>query len=142
VLTPEGSVALIASDAPKHRARSIRPGTKLAKLRGKAKRVGGGIWVARKGKKAKAAKKRKKAKVRTVYLVRHKRVRTVAIAGPQVRGRTALRQYMGLVPTSGMKARSAVAARRAGARLTARNASPLVQQHDPHRFELFCNLGL
>jgi hypothetical protein len=41
-----------------------------------------------------------------------------------------------------MKARSAAAPRRAAVRLTPRNASPLVQQHDPHRFELFCNLGL
>jgi hypothetical protein len=66
----------------------------------------------------------------------------VAIAGPQARDRKTLRQYMSLVPTSGMKARSALAVRRTAAGLTARNASPLVQQHDPRRFELFCNLGL
>jgi hypothetical protein len=124
VLTPEGVVALIASDARGHRAGGIRPGTKLAKLREHAKRVGGGIWVARKGKKARAATKHKKAKIRTVYLVRHKRVQTVAMAGSQVRGRRA------------------VAPRNTGARVTARNASPLVQQHDPGRFELFCTLGL
>jgi hypothetical protein len=139
VLTPEGSVALIASDARGHRARGIRPGTKLAKLRGHAKRIGGGVWVARKGKKA---RKSKKAKTRIAYLVRHKRVRTVALAGPQVRGRKALRQYMRLVPTTGMKARPAAVVRRAAASVTARNASPLVQQHDPARFELFCTLGL
>ena len=52
-----------------------------------------------------------------------------------------LRQYMSLVPTSGMKARRAVAPRNTDGRVTARNASPLVQQHDPGRFELFCNLG-
>jgi hypothetical protein len=40
-----------------------------------------------------------------------------------------------------MKARSA-AVKRAGARTTVRSASPLVHQHDPGRFELFCNLGL
>ena len=88
-------------------------------------------------------KPRKKARTRVVYLVRKKRVRTVAIAGPQIRGRRALRQYMSLVPRAGMKARkTAVKARRTGAHLTDRNASPLVQQHDPARFELFCNLGL
>ena len=76
------------------------------------------------------------------YLVRHKRVQTVAIAGQQVRGGRALRDYMSLVPTTGMKARQAVAPRNTGARVTVRNASPLVQQHDPGRFELFCNLGL
>ena len=74
--------------------------------------------------------------------MRHKRVQTVAIAGPQVRGRRALRQYMSLVPTSGMKARPAIAVRHTGTWVTTRNASPLVQQHDPGRFELFCNLGL
>jgi hypothetical protein len=142
VLTPEGTVALIASDAPKHRAAGVRPGTKLAKLRGRAKRIGGGIWVARTGKKAKASRKKgKKNKTRVVYLVRHKRVRTVALAGAQVHGRKALRQYMALVPTAGMKARRAVAVK-ATAPLTDRNASPLVQQHDPHRYELFCTLGL
>jgi hypothetical protein len=140
VLTPEGTVALIASDAPNHRAGGIRPGTKLARLRGRAKRIGGGIWVARTSKKATASKK-KKAKARVVYLVRHKRVRTVALAGPQVRGRKALRQYMALVPTTGMKARRAIAVK-ATAPITARNASPLVQQQYPHRYELFCNLGL
>jgi hypothetical protein len=141
VLTPEGTVALIASDARGHRARGIRPGTKLARLRGHAKRLGGGLWLARRGEKASKARA-KKSKVRVVYLVRHKRVRTVALAGPQVRGRKALRQYMRLVPTTGMKARPALAAKSAGARITDRNASPLVQQHDPHRYELFCSIGL
>jgi hypothetical protein len=49
---------------------------------------------------------------------------------------------MSLVPTSGMKARRTSVRRNTGARVTARNASPLVQQHDPGRFELFCTLGL
>jgi hypothetical protein len=142
VLTPEGTVALIASDARGHRAGGIRPGTKLAKLRGRAKRIGGGIWLARTRKKAKASGKRKKGKARVVYLVRHKRVLTVALVGPQVRGRKALRQYMALVPATGMKARPALAVKSAGKAITVRNASPLVQQHDPHRYELFCNLGL
>ncbi len=142
VLTPGGTVALVASDAPRHRAGGIRPGTKLAELRGRAKRIGGGIWVSRKGKKAKASKKGKKGKTRIAYLVRKKRVRTVAIAGPQARGRKALRQYMSLVPTTGMKARRALAVRHTGPPVTARNASSLVQQHDPGRFELFCNIGL
>ena len=102
VLTPDGTVAVVASDAPRHRARGIRPGTRLAVLRGRAKRIGGGVWVARTpGKAAKSAKK--KRRVRTLYLVRKKRVRTVAVASPQLRGRKTLRQYMSLVPSSGMK---------------------------------------
>ena len=138
-MTPEGNVALIASDAQGHRARGIRPGTKLAKLRPRAKRIGHGLWVARTKKKA---KKSRKAKTRVVYLVRHKRVRTVALAGSQVRGRRALRQYMALVPTTGMKARRSLAVKSTSAHLTDRNAAPLVQQQDPHRFELFCSIGL
>ena len=99
--------------------------------------------MSRKGKKAKASKKGKKGKTRIVYLVRKKRVRTVAIAGRQLRGRKALRQYMRLVPSRGMKARRrAVASRHIAPPLTDKNASALVQQHDPGRFELFCNLGL
>jgi hypothetical protein len=139
VMTPEGAVALIASDAPGHRARGIRPGTKLATLRGRAKRIGGGLWVSRPGKKA---KKSKKGRTRVAYLVRNKRVRTVAIAGPQARGRKALSQYMSLVPSTGMKARHAVAARNNAAPITDRNAAPLVQRHDPRRYALFCDIGL
>jgi hypothetical protein len=142
VLTPGGTVALVASDAPRHRAGGIRPGTRLAELRGRARSIGGGVWVSRKGKKAKASKKGKKGRTRIVYLVRKKRVRTVAIASRQVRGRNALRRYMRLVPSRGMKARRAVASRHIAAPLTEKNASPLVQQHDPARFELFCNIGL
>jgi hypothetical protein len=144
VLTPEGTVALVASDAPRHSARGVRPGTKLVALRRHAKRIGGGVWMARTSRKAaRAATHAKKRRIRTLYLVRKKRVRTVAVAGPQLRDRKALRQYMSLVPSSGMKARRAgVPVRKTAARLTDRNASPLVQQHDPRRYELFCNLGL
>jgi hypothetical protein len=49
---------------------------------------------------------------------------------------------MRLVPTVGMKARRAVAVKSAGAPITDRNAAPLVQQQDPHRYELFCSIGL
>jgi hypothetical protein len=48
---------------------------------------------------------------------------------------------MALVPTRGMRARRAVAVK-ATAPITARNAAPLVQQQYPHRYELFCSLGL
>jgi hypothetical protein len=41
-----------------------------------------------------------------------------------------------------MKARPAAATRNSAAPITARNASPLVQQRDPGRIELFCDLGL
>jgi hypothetical protein len=130
VLTPEGMVALIASSAPGHRARGIRPGVKFAKLRGGAKRIGGGVWISRLGK------------TRIAYLVKGKRVRTVAIAGPEARGRKALREYLSLVPRAAMKARPAFAARRAADPVTAQNATPLVRRHDPAKNGWYCNLGL
>jgi hypothetical protein len=63
VLTPEGRVALVGSDARGHRARGVGPGARVAKLRGKKTRkfgrgvrvrnAGGGakmVWVTRKGR--------------------------------------------------------------------------------------------
>jgi hypothetical protein len=130
VLTPEGQVALVASSAPGQRLRGIRPGTRLAALRRSAKRIGGGIWVGRKGK------------TRVAYLVRGKRVRTVAVAGPRARGRRALREYLRLLPTTGMKARKAVVAKQSSAPITARNATPLVQRHHPGANPFYCSLEL
>ena len=130
VLTPEGSVALIASSAPGHRARGVRPGAPLARLRGRAKRIGGGVWAGRLGK------------TRVAYLVRGKRVRTVAIAGPAARRGKALRAYLKLVPRGGASARPAVAAASAAEPVTPQNAVPLVQRRDPARYGLYCDLGL
>ena len=99
--------------------------------------------MSRKGKKAKASKKGKKGKTRIV------------IPGPQEAGpdrgdrRPAASRPQGppavheARPGRGMKARRrAVASRHIAAPLTDKNASSLVQQHDPGRFELFCNIGL
>jgi microsomal dipeptidase-like Zn-dependent dipeptidase len=130
VMTPEGKVALIASTAPGHRARGIRPGDRLAKLRGRAKRIGGGVWISRLGK------------TRVAYLVRRKRVRTVAIAGPEARSRKTLREHLGMVTRVGTGARPAFAARRTTEPVTPENAAPLVQKHDPAKHALFCDLGL
>ena len=141
VLTPEGKVALVASSAPGHRARGIQPGFRLAELKGKAKHIGGGVWVSRAGN-GKGKSSRRRSKARLVFLVRHKRVRTIAVAGPELRNRKTLRAYLSLVPRQGMKPRHALVARRASTPVTPRNATPLVQSHDPTRDPFFCNIGL
>jgi microsomal dipeptidase-like Zn-dependent dipeptidase len=131
VMTPEGRVALIASTGPGHRARGVRPGTRLAKLRrGKVKRIGGGVWIGRLGK------------TRVAYLVRGKRVRTVAIAGPEARSRKTLREHLAMVTRVATKARSSFVTAPGTAPVTPQNAAPLVQKHDPEKYALFCDLGL
>jgi hypothetical protein len=131
VLTPEGKVALIAATAKGHRARGIHPGDRASVLRGHARRFGKGVWVSRLGK------------TRVAYVVRGKRVRTVAIAGPEARGRKALPAYLKLIPSQGFAPRGALAASKASTkRITARNSKSLVQTHDPHRFAFYCSIGL
>jgi hypothetical protein len=132
VLTPEGKVALIATTAKGHRARGIHPGTTATALRGHARRLGKGIWVSKLGKKTRVA-----------YVVRGKRVRTVAIAGREARRRKALRAYLKLVPSHGFAPRGALIASKASRkRITARNSKSLVQTHDPGTFAFYCQLGL
>jgi hypothetical protein len=130
VLTPEGKVALVATRAPSHGLVGIRPGDRLADLRGHARRIGGGVWTKRLGKS------------RVAYLVRHGRVQIVAVASRQAGSGKKLRGYLKLVPKHGMKARPAFAARSAASAINARNAVPLVQQQDPHRYAFFCEIGL
>jgi hypothetical protein len=131
VLTPEGKVALIASSAKGYRARGIHPGLRASALRGHARRMGKGVWVTRHGK------------ISVAYLVKGKRVQTVAVAGPEARGRKALRAYLKLVPSHGFSPRGALAASMASTkRITARNSKSLVQTHQPGRFAMYCSIGL
>jgi hypothetical protein len=131
VLTPEGRVALIASSAKGHRAHGIHPGERASELRGHARRLGKGIWVSR------------LRKTRVAYLVKGKRVRTVAIAGPEARGRKTLRAYLKLVPKQGFAPRGTLIASKASTkRITAGNSKSLVQTHEPSRFAFYCSLGL
>jgi hypothetical protein len=131
VLTPEGNVALIASSAKGYRARGIHPGDRASALRGHARRQGKGIWVSR------------LRKTRVAYVVKGKRVRTVAVAGPEARGRKALRAYLKLVPSHGFTPRGALVPSKASAkRITARNSKSLVQTHEPGRFAMYCSIGL
>jgi hypothetical protein len=100
-------------------------------LRGRARRLGKGVWIGRLGK------------TRVAYVVRGKHVRTVAIAGPEARGRKALRAYLKLVPSHGFAPRGTLVASSASTkRITARNSRSLVQTHEPGRFAMYCSLGL
>jgi hypothetical protein len=131
VLTPEGKVALIATTAKGYRARGIHPGSPASALRGRTRRLGKGIWAAKLGK------------ARVAYVVKGKRVRTVAIAGPEARRGKALRAYLQLVPSSGFAPRGTLIASKASRkRITGRNSKSLVQTHEPGTFGFYCQLGL
>ncbi|MDX6606085.1 MAG: hypothetical protein QOD14_625 [Solirubrobacterales bacterium] len=131
VLTPEGKVALIATSATGHRVHGIHPGDRAAVLQGRARRFAKGVWVSKLGK------------TRVAYVVRGKRVRTVAVAGPEARGRRAFRAYLNLVPNQGFAPRGALVASEASTkRITARNSKSLVQTHDHGRYVFYCHIGL
>ncbi len=126
VLTPEGSVALVASDAAGHTAKRIGPGAPARKLRGHAKPLGAGIWRAKLGRGTTA-----------VWVVRGGTVRTVAGATGPARSRAGLREYLGLVPPrTGASARAS--APDSGPPLTDRNAVPL-RMRDMESFRFVCD---
>src|SRR3954447_8498877 len=132
VLTPEGKVALIATTAKGYRARGIHPGAHASVLRGHARRLGKGIWVSKLGKKTRVA-----------YLVKGKRIRTVAIAGREARRRKALRSYLKLVPRTGFAPRGTLIASKASTKkITEKNSKSLVQTHERGANAFYCQIGL
>ncbi len=132
VLTPAGRVALIATTAKGHRVRGIHPGSPASLLRGHARRQGKGIWAAKLGKKTRVA-----------YVVKGKRIRTVAIAGRGAKRRTQLRAYLKLVPKTGFASRGALIASKASTKkITAGNSKSLVQTHEHGSNLFYCQIGL
>src|SRR4051794_13351128 len=86
VLDRKGRVQLIASTAIGHRVLRIRPGVRAKRLRGKARKIGKGLYVRRAGKRA-----------RFVYGVRHGRVSFVGLATRTAsKSRKRLRAYLKL----------------------------------------------
>src|SRR5262249_18752507 len=131
VLTPGGNVALIASTAKGHRLRGIGPGDRAARLRNRTRRLGQGIWI------------RKLHKARAVYVVPHKRVQTVAIAGPAAHRRKALRSYLKLIPSKGFDERGTLQlARHTLRKLHSRRDISLVQANEHGSNLFYCSLGL
>jgi hypothetical protein len=85
-LDRKGRVQLIGSNAIGHRALRIRPGVRAKRLRGKAHRIGKGLYVRRAGRRA-----------RYFYVVRRGRVRVVGVATRAAsRSRRKLRAYLKL----------------------------------------------
>jgi hypothetical protein len=121
VLTPAGSVALVASGAEGQSALGIAPGDSATRLRGRAKEVGGGVWVAK----------------RFAFVVRTGVVRTVAVAvGPAARGTTALRAYLRRVPAKVSRRPSTVEGA-APRNLSPERAVPLIAQRGAPQFPAF-----
>jgi hypothetical protein len=131
VLTPEGKVALIAVTAKGYRARGIHPGSPASMLRGRARRQGKGTWVAKLGKS------------RVAYVVKGKRVRTIAVAGKGAKRRKQLRAYLKLVPKTGFAPRGTLIASKASLKkITAANSKSLVQTHEHGANLFYCQIGL
>jgi hypothetical protein len=124
-------VALVAITAKRYRVRGIRPGSPASVLRGHARRQGKGIWVAKLGKS------------RVAYVVRGRRIRTVAVAGKGAKRRKALRTYLKLIPSSGFAPRGTLIASKASTKkITAKNSKSLVQTHEAGRSPFYCQIGL
>ncbi len=131
VLTPQGRVALIAVTAKGYRARGIHPGSPASVLRGRARRQGKGIWVAKLGKS------------RVAYVVKGKRVKTIAVAGKGAKRRKQLRAYLKLVPRTGFAPRGALIASKASTKkITPANSKSLVQTHERGANPFYCQIGL
>jgi hypothetical protein len=130
ILTPEGKVALIATTAKSYKARGIHPGDRASALRGRSRRLGKGVWVG------------KIHKTRVAYVVKGKRIRTIAVVGREARPRKALRAYLKLIPSNGFAPRGGLVLRKSSKKLTAKNAKSLVQGHEPGRVAWYCSLGL
>jgi microsomal dipeptidase-like Zn-dependent dipeptidase len=130
VLTPGGSVALVASNAPGHRARGIGPGSRAGLLEGHAKRIGKGIWVARLGKR------------RLAYVVHKGRVRTVAVASKSLRGSKALVEYLKLIPSGALTRRPRkLPVDKSVIPVTPKNALPLRMQQAADQISFVCGMA-
>jgi len=131
VLTPEGSVALVASTASGNELRGVGAGDPASDLDGKATPVGAGLWTADIGDTAAA------------YLVGDGRVRTVGVADGAVGADPAeLRAYLDRVPAHGVQRRPAKVVNSDTADLAPKEAVPLVAKDDSQaaQFPLFCAL--
>jgi hypothetical protein len=129
VLTRGGRVALVASGAGGQGALGVAPGESAARLRGLAKEVGGGVWVA------------KRSGATFAFVVRKGVVRTVAIAGGPAAGSTpALRSYLRRVPAKVTRRPSTVKGA-APRNLSPERALPLIAQRGAPQFPAFvCGL--
>jgi hypothetical protein len=86
VMTRKAKAGLVASTGIGHEALHVHPGSKASRLRGRARSLGRGLWVARSGR------------MRYVFVTRRGHVRVVGAATRSVAGkRSTLRAYLKLV---------------------------------------------
>ncbi len=86
VFTPEGRVALVATNARTHRYKGVHPGTRAKRARAKTRAFGKGIRVRGAGNGTKV-----------VYVLRRGRVRTIAVAtADAAKTRASLRRHLKL----------------------------------------------
>lgn len=128
VLTPDGRVALVATNVPGQRALGIGPGASAGAVRRVAEPVGGGIWRAKLGANT------------AVFVVRGGRVRTVGLAGSAAGGDAALRSYVRRVPMGRIQRRPTTVVGAASAHVSPERAVPLVAHDRSSPFPLFCGL--
>lgn len=126
MLTPGGSVAMVASSAHGNKAHGVGPGAAVARLHGVAHPIGGGIWTTKLGGSA------------AVYVAGGGRVRTVALTAPGFPS-TSLRSYLSLVPRRVMR-RPAHVIGAASSKVTPARAVPLAVQHGSQQFPFFCGV--
>jgi hypothetical protein len=128
VMNGNGEVGLVASTAPGQKAKRIKVGTRKKRLKRRAKRIGGGLWTKRLGKR------------RLVYEARGRKVSAVALTTRKTaRKRKSLKRYMRLVPRD-VAPRPASVARTASSRIDPTRAVPEVTQRDGAQFPLYCGL--
>jgi hypothetical protein len=130
VLTPGGRVALVASSAKSQRtALDIGPGAPVARLHGRATRIGSGLWTRRLGNRTFA------------YVVRGGVVRTVAVAkGAATRSRASLRAYLRLIPRKAPARRPRSVVTSAASEVAPGRALPLAAGGGAQQFPFFCGI--
>lgn len=133
VFSPGGTIGLISSTAPLHRAAGVRPGAKASTLRGRARRVSKNMWVGGRG-----------AKARFVYRVSKGRVQTIAVTTPKIaRSRKVLDGYLKLVQKTVAPPAKLVLADKAPRAVGARAQIPALREQpdvDPQQLLLLCSL--
>ncbi len=130
VLTPEGSVALVASSARTHAARGVTPGSPASKLKGRAKPAGRNLWLARKGKSTFA------------FATKRGRVRTIAVGTGAAGSRAGIKEYLALVPPRPSLEGRVAAPDQRGIPVNATNAVPLKLRPEARDFTFICGLAL
>jgi Membrane dipeptidase (Peptidase family M19) len=129
VMNDTGEVGLVASTAKGQKAKGIGPGTRRTRLKGRAKKIGGGLWTKRLGK------------AKAVYVAHGPKVRAVAVTTRKTaRKRKSLKRYLRLVPRE-VTPRPANVSRTGSSRIDPTEAVPVrAQKEGGAQFPFVCGL--